>query len=464
MGSIMSGCAVARSSNVEREEFVVPKHDLIFYSQSKAICTLTLVSGWDDAMSMKVKSAITSVMETNPFLSAMLKKRDDGEVVCEAGHHHDPLVEVTGPDNVGIPTSTGKAIALLHELEPLFAEHDLGNLAQALETGGPLFRIVIMRLNSGLAVLAPYLNHTLADGCTYYMVCEAIDAAANDRPLPMFQWRAAERDVCIPSGHSSEDAELTMSGWIPGFMENMARYEPGTDSERVVAVKEIDQEGVQKLKNRFHAAAQAQGLEFLGTNDFLMAGMSELYSEEWLMIMFANMRKRMPGVTTDMAGNYERPVFAPAAKDPMFWRSIQKHWAYFGIEGNPNLSSPNLKESVTACNIGFTTNWTSLTRFIQPTGAKVLGHCCTKGFIAAFPGLDGAVVFKGDAEGAVFYMDNFTAGKRGEELKESIQKSEIFGKLFQVEPLPLETEHMQSEERQDIILLPETIPCRRSKY
>jgi len=366
----------------------------------------------------------------------MLKKPDDETVVCESGHHYDSLVEIAGPKDVRMPVNTSEAVSFLHDLEHLFIEHDPGNFTQALETGGPLFRVVVMRLNSGLAVVVPYLNHIFADGCTYYMVLEAIDAAINSRVMSPLQWRTAEVDVGVPSVYSVEDVDLALNGWLPGYVEKMMRYQPGTDSERVADVKEIDPEAIKQLKTRLQVAAEAQGLEFLGTNDFIMAGQSELLCEESIQIMLVNMRDRMPGITASFAGNFERPAFAPTTKDPIFWRSFQKHWAYYGVEGNPRLASPSVSQQVAACNMGIVTNWTSLTRFIQPSGTTLLGHCCTKGFVAGFAGLDVAVVFKGDAEGTLFYIDNFTVGKRGEELKERIQTSDIFNKLFKVEPVP----------------------------
>merc|ERR1712232_927308 len=109
-----------------------------------------------------------------------------------------------------------------------------------------------------------------------------------------------------------------------------------------------------------------------------------------------------------------------------------------GIEGNARLSSPNVKEQVVAANFIGCSNWTSLTRFIQPAGVTMLAHCCTKAFVEGMPGLDFSIVFKGDPAGTIFTIDNYTEGKRGEDLKikESIQKSDIYCKLFKVEPLP----------------------------
>merc|ERR1712176_1648727 len=115
--------------------------------------------------------------------------------------------------------------------------------------------------------------------------------------------------------------------------------------------------------------------------------------------MLVNMRGRMPGVAVDMAGNFERPMFCPARTDPVFWRQVQKHWEHFGKEGNPKLTSPNVKEQLVACNLSCVTNWASLTHFIQPAGVKLLGHCCAKSFVKGLPGFDMTVVFKGDAEG-----------------------------------------------------------------
>merc|ERR1719491_2315802 len=151
-------------------EIAVPQHDIDLYAMG-VIRTLNLLAGWDDAKTEQLKYAIGQVVAKNPLLGAMLKKQDDGTVMCQAGHHSDLLVEVEGPKNVALPNNTAEAIALLHSIEDLVFEHDPGAFAQALESGGPLFRIVLLKLHSGFVAPVPFLNHIIADGDTHYKVC-----------------------------------------------------------------------------------------------------------------------------------------------------------------------------------------------------------------------------------------------------------------------------------------------------
>lgn len=252
---------------------------------------------------------------------------------------------------------------------------------------------------------------------------------------------ASTGTVPVPDVYSEEEKEMvTKPTWIDAFMERCAQYAPGTENERVGDLRVVSPEAIAALKMEHKAAAEAKGMKFLSTNDFIMAGLCELAMDGTIGFMVANMRDRAPGITSDLAGNYERGVHFPTAvgaANPFFFRTLGVKWVYYGIEGNPHLASEGTKENWDAAKLFPVSNWASLTYFIEPPGTSVVGHCPTYSFVTDFAGFDIAIIFKMDSTGTLGVLANNFAGKRGEEIKESIAKSKIFKRLF----VPAETNH-----------------------
>jgi len=278
------------------------------------------------------------------------------------------------------------------------------------------------------------VSHTIADACSHYKIIDFINCAINGHPLPELQWMATSETVMFPEEYSPEDREVFCKGLVSSALfERSAKYSPGTDDARVIDIRFVDSGAIAAMKQEHLASAQADGVAFISTNDLIMAGFAELTDEGAIVNMLANMRGRLPGVTNNIMGNFSRIVSFPAsaaAASPAFVRSLNKSFVHFGSEGNPRLSSEGgPKEAALACNYAWVTNWASMTRFIEPEGAHILGHCGPNRLFSC-AACDLAIILKVDSKGTLAVMSNHLAGKRGKEIQERVSNSKIFQHLF----------------------------------
>lgn len=279
------------------------------YGIAPPVSSITLVAGWAEATTSRVKGAIQRVVDNNPFLSGALKKHGEDDHVVDAREHNDFVIEIAGPPDfprfwaTKPPPIKERICTVQEQLEPLFAEHTIGGVEHAIASGGPLFRVVLMKLPSDMMAYVVEVNHIIADGATYYKLLGLIDCAVNKRPVPVLEWEAATASIPIPVHWNDADKDLMMTGWLPGFVHKMTNvYVAGTPSERTATVQVVDKKSAANLKTEFKPP---QGFSFLSTNDLIQAACCELADDDAISIMFANLRGRMPNVTDCKAGNFE---------------------------------------------------------------------------------------------------------------------------------------------------------------
>jgi len=418
-------------------QLIVPDHDAVTYTYSAEISTITLVSGWTEKSTQLVKAAVKEVYKQNPFLGASLKQNDEGKLICTANAHDELVVEIDGPADFTVSSGLGENINKLQtELEPLFRKHTIGDANAVMANDNPMFRVILMSLPENHMAYVIELSHVHADGATYYKVIDALNAAVNSRPIPQLTWTPASLDVMYPETFSEEERLFLIGGWAPGYVKMCEKYAEGTEGERVVTNKIISKTAVGNLKKQYAEAATNNGLKFLSTNDFVTAGLMELSSDDGVGIMYANMRGRMPGVSSDFAGNYERPIWIPSkkAQDPCFIRGeVLNNFNWFGCDGNPSIMEH--KSAVEACDVNCFTNWASLTAYLEPPQTSVICHCCTSNFVRAIHGIDMTVVYQAHKDGTLGLCSNLLEGMRGDEVAERYSRSTIFQHLFEGETM-----------------------------
>ena len=360
-----------------------------------------------------------------------------------ARKHHKFVVEIEAPTGFVTPTgSIVEAITLVQtDLEPNFiAQSTIGTMATQIETGGPLFQVLLMKLPAGHMAYAVELSHLIGDGNTYYQLLHVLNCAMNGKPMPKLKWSSAPESVALPAEYSPQDKALHMEGWIPAYVERIKKWEPGTEQARRGHLQLINMEAVATLKSEYKAHCDARNVPFISTNDLITAGLAELCDPGSLLLMFANLRGRIPEAQADLAGNYERGVIMPSSEsiDPTFIRSVTKHWLYYGTEGRPKLSTddgdPNPKHAIDSSNFVVVTNWASLTHLIEPPATRVVCHCPTTAFVTGLAGIDMAVVFKADNKGTLALLTNHLVGARGTEIAPRVGASKIFKRLVSAQP------------------------------
>jgi hypothetical protein len=389
---------------------------------------MTLYSGWTDEMSARLKGAVKQLVGENPYLTGRLirlsgKDGNEENCVVESGAHADFTLELQGPEDFTVDPngSVEDAVrAVQTSLEPIFVEHSIGSSRDCLETGSPLFRVMLMSLSDSLAAVCMELSHIFADGASYYQFMKYLDCVVNERPKPgPFEWKLSPESVPIPACYSREDKRLHETGWITGYAEKCEQY-----PARVADLRVVNREAMEHLKRE----CLTDSIDFLSTNDLVTAGMCELFDDDTVFVMGVNMRGRLKGIHELSVGNLLRHIMFPAGKaaaNPSFLRELHKSWVYFGKD-NRHIPA----ESMEACNLSIISNWASLTHILQPKGAQVICHCPAKDYVEKTLGIDIAFVFQADLQGTLIFISNFTVGKRGEELKDKIDKSKLFKRLF----------------------------------
>ena len=383
------------------------------------------------------------VVASNPFLGGKLIKRKEDDVVVEAHWHDNFVVEIDGPPDFHPPVDSlaGKIEAIQRDLEPAFAGSTIGH---PLESGGPLFRVIVMRWRdeptTALAAYMVELSHLIGDGATYYKVIGLLDDAINGRASAAglkLDWVPAPLSVPYPDSYTKADTDLFMFGWVDGYLAKCDTYKT-----RDATVRLLSKEAAEALKGEFTPAAKAAGIPFLSTNDLITAAFCDVHrnaSEDTICLMFANLRGRLECAADKNAGNYERGVAFPcahAAAAPLAIRRMGKSWQYYAADGRAHAADEGCDEgrrttkAIKAMDLMVVTNWSSLTRFIEPMGCTVECHCAGAAFVTGLLGIDMYVVFKADSSGALALLTNTIDAKRGRELKEHFDSSALFKRLF----------------------------------
>ena len=222
-------------------------------------------------------------------------------------------------------------------------------------------------------------------------------------------------------------------------MAKAAAYAPGTPAERKCDIRVIDAEAVKTLKTEYMQSPWAAhfGVKYLSTNDLVTAGCAELADDDHSVgLMFANMRNRLDGVSSNVVGNFERGIPYPAnlaANNPAFIRHLATDFEYYNCDGREKFSSMRPggpAEAWKQSNIVAQTNWSSLQLFLEPEGTSVVAHLPFGSFVKSVAGFDIAIIFAADTKGTLAVMNNFCTGKRGEEMQDTIAQSQLFSRLF----------------------------------
>ena len=141
------------------------------------------------------------------------------------------------------------------------------------------------------------------------------------------------------------------------------------------------------------------------------------------MVMYANMRGRLPGVTKDLATNAERGIYFPrrqAQSAPEYIRAVlmKKHCAWSSSDEMAKYDT-----AFVASDFSIITNWSQLVTFVTPKGVKLLAHAPASAFVKALP-VDSCVIFKADELGTIALNHNFRTETAT--FQDSLRKSMLF--------------------------------------
>ena len=258
------------------------------------------------------------------------------------------------------------------------------------------------------------------------MVLEQLQALIDGKDIqtiPKYNWVPSTENILHDAFYTKEDVHREHMSWQPEFMKLALSQEPRSSSIGIV-----DTTKVSSYKPGLVLAAERSkiSVDFLSSKDFITAALAEVFDSE-LMIIVANMRGRIAGVTTDMATNAERTISYPrnlAISSPEYIRStLMKQFC--GWKDSSHMET--YTNAFLAADFGIITNSCSLTRFVVPKNTSLLAHAPASSFVKSMP-VDTCVVFKEDTQGTIAINHNIRTDT--ESFKELHNNSLLFKNII----------------------------------
>jgi len=374
----------------EARAWPIPAVDVSLYTFASAVSSVTLVEGWTAKDTAKFEEAAKALVETNPILTARLKRSWGGDVTAvEGGYDVSSRVSACSLADdapAAAAAAEGDAAGLCAEArayERLFP--NLGTTLDQMLTGGPLFHAGVVALPDGRAAYCLSLSHAIGDGWTYYRLVRALRRCMQGEPAEALKWDWAERSsVTVPEHFTARDRWRSQELFLPMLVLRAVWLAVWGRPMRLGVVNPA---GAKALKER----QCAPGTPYLSTNDVLtaaFAGLSTADDFSW----YANMRGRVEDeAALESSGNMERMVTMPRelALDPNRHRSIVNSGNMWHYEKD---EVPFL--SFLKCSICLYTDWSSLTEYLEPRAdVRVLAHVPRSDFLTKIP-VDIGIYFK----------------------------------------------------------------------
>ena len=409
-----------RSCNRLNKEgnYTIPQIDVDELSNFPSIITITLVDGWTEEQTIKLRAAVRDVVAANPILSGKVVAGEGGKGLAIAPAEHiglDPatLNVLAGPSDFEPPADIVARCSycqdVLGSLVPI-----LGTTIQQKATGGPLFNVSIIELPDQRAAYSVSLSHIVGDGWTYYELIDQLDCLVNDKPLKPLVWD----DPGVSRDHWSERDKFRFKLGMPAFICKMLYNFLLGGRSNLLEVIHRDSMTPVKEDSRGTAA-------FVSTNDVVSAAVYETFDNK-LVAMISNLRaaNRLPGLPPRIAGNFEGGLLHPralSAGSPSFIREklLVSPSGCFGRNKIPFW--PMVKSDW-----GLITNWSSLTNLIIAAGATVSCHVPHRNFVETWP-LNMAVIFQADPTTLICNHNLKPA-----DLKAAARSATLFPKVFKL--------------------------------
>ena len=413
-----------RSCNRLNKEgnYTIPQIDVDELSNFPSIITITLVDGWTEEQTIKLRAAVRDVVAANPILSGKVVAGEGGKGLAIAPATHDILDPamlnvVAGPSDFEPPADIVARCSYCQDvLGPLVP--DLGTTIQQKASGGPLFNVSIIKLPDHRAAYVVSLSHIIGDGWTYYALIDQLDCLVNEKTFEPLVWD--DPGVSREIDHLSErDKFRSFKLMIPAFICRMLyNFFTGGRSSHILEV--IDSDAMAELKKASRGTAA-----FVSTNDVVTAAVYEIFDSK-LAMMATNLRgaNRLAGLPPHSAGNFERLLLhprAPAAESPAFIREklLSSPSGFFGKNEVPFWP-------MATSDVGFITNWTSLTKFIVTPGATVSCHVPYRDYVENIL-IDSVIIFQAGPT-TILCNHNVNSSK----VKARAQSAKLFRKVFKL--------------------------------
>lgn len=372
-----------------------------------SIATFTLVQGWDEDKTDKLRQAVMTVMERNPILC--------GRAHWNLSQTFFPKVEISiTPNSFDIKKeklfqeihlkkmsrppikdlSDKELLSLLdQEIAPLLQRQK--SVFELIQSKSPLFHFHLIHLpETGYACYVMQISHCIGDGVTYYNIMNEIQHIFNDDKSPVpIDWRhesIASHEV-FPSRFSRRDKDRAYGfPFFLGILKNVWHMAQDQKIQYII----LDKKRVQEMRKRL--ASNTDG--YLSANDIITSALCEANKSSDIFAFTMDMRGLHH---RHLGGNFhiEIPFARRAATEANRFRNILKRGYYYDTNRLP--LCPFIFGKV-----GRISNIATVQHLIESEDVNVLCHTMLSSFVDNVP-LDTAFICSMNKDESYVILHNF---------------------------------------------------------
>ena len=221
------------------------------------------------------------------------------------------------------------------------------------------------------------INHVIADGSTVYKIWKMLDENEEIISLQSERNMKFEREKHVEKLTSLAPKGLTLDQFMTEFMKNNLMPMILKGFKQLFQIKNrypknewvvmLDNDAIEAKKNEW----KNQGVDFVSTNDIITSWLTELEPKMDNMTMIINLRDRIEGVNSNLAGNYLALVVLrnKHMQTPAECRKFLNNVLKPGYEWE----IPSYKDYRKYIG-GMHTNWSSFYHHVQPQGTEQVLH------------------------------------------------------------------------------------------
>ena len=373
-----------------------------------SIATFTLVQGWNQDKTEKLRQAVKTVMERNPILSGRAQwnlsqtffPKVEISIIPNAFDitKHDFFQELhlsKGPLRPMKDLSEKEILSLMdQQIAPLLQKQK--SVFELIQSKSPLFHFHLIHLpETGYACYVMQMSHCIGDGVTYYNIMNEIHHIFNDDPkLPIpIDWRhesIASHEV-FPLRFSRRDKDRAYGfPFFIGILKNVWNMAKDQKIQYII----LDKRRVQEMRKSLASNSDA----YLSANDVITSALCEANKSSDIFAFTMDMRGLH---NRHLGGNFhnEIPFARKGSTDANRFRKILKRGFYYDTNRLP--LCPFIFGKV-----GRISNIATVQRLIESEDVKVLCHSMLSAFVDNVP-LDTAFICSMNKDQSYVILHNF---------------------------------------------------------
>jgi hypothetical protein len=341
--------------------------------QGVAVSAVTFFKGECDVEFIKKRTG--QVLQANPWLAATWRKKMfhktqllypkeiGGDAIQSRLDKHFLQVEINEP------SWEEDYLKLMKALAPYLCKNGAQLLNNKNAKDVP-FRVVVVTNTAngqgGKFLLLVSINHTLADGATFYKICAMLSEDGAVQALdPVRLGPVAFRDLADET-MGKEARKLASKFWLTLNIIGSIISDAKRGKRREVLLSYVDKDFIRKEKER--AAAEGK-VSFVSTNDILTSlVLGKQVFQADIGLFEVDLRGRLPSCPTNKAGNYSLllPVTAADVESPSLIRQSLVQGPPFTLKRPATDGQPFKRLYRSKC--AAVSNWTALQQDIQLPG------------------------------------------------------------------------------------------------